>query len=36
VAAAAEAPTGPEVIREKKEEPDAAAGAAPKDKEQKK
>jgi large subunit ribosomal protein L25 len=42
VAAAAEAPTGPEVIREKKEEPDAAAApggkdkGAPKDKEQKK
>jgi len=41
VAAAAEAPTGPEVIREKKEEPEAAAapGAkdkAPKEKEQKK
>jgi len=45
VAAAVEAPTGPEVIREKKEEPEAAAagaakdktaGAAPKDKEQKK
>jgi large subunit ribosomal protein L25 len=36
VAAAVEAPTGPEVIREKKEEPDAAAGAAPKEKEQKK
>jgi large subunit ribosomal protein L25 len=35
VAAAAEAPTGPEVIREKKEEPEAA-GAGPKDKEQKK
>ena len=38
VAATAEAPTGPEVIREKKEDPDAAgaAGAAPKEKEQKK
>jgi large subunit ribosomal protein L25 len=36
VAAAAEAPTGPEVIREKKEEPEAAAGAAPKEKDQKK
>jgi large subunit ribosomal protein L25 len=42
VAAAAEAPTGPEVIREKKEEPEAGAGpaakdkAAPKEKEQKK
>jgi large subunit ribosomal protein L25 len=42
VAAAVEAPTGPEVIREKKEEPEAAAAsgakekAAPKDKEQKK
>jgi large subunit ribosomal protein L25 len=36
VAAAVEAPAGPEVIREKKEEPEAAAGAAPKDKEQKK
>jgi large subunit ribosomal protein L25 len=36
VAAAVEAPTGPEVIREKKEEPEAAAGAAPKEKEQKK
>ena len=41
VAAAAEAPTGPEVIREKKEEPEAAGagakgGAASKDKEQKK
>jgi large subunit ribosomal protein L25 len=42
VAAAVEAPTGPEVIREKKEEPDAAAApgakekAAPKEKEQKK
>lgn len=35
VAAAVEAPTGPEVIREKKEEPEAAA-AAGKDKEQKK
>jgi large subunit ribosomal protein L25 len=35
VAAAVEAPTGPEVIREKKEEPEAAAGAAPKEKEQK-
>lgn len=35
-AAAVEAPTGPEVIREKKEEPEGAAGAAPKDKEQKK
>lgn len=39
VAAAVEAPTGPEVIREKKEEPEAAApaaGAAPKEKEPKK
>jgi large subunit ribosomal protein L25 len=42
VAAAVEAPTGPEVIREKKEEPEAAAASgakekvAPKDKEQKK
>ncbi len=36
VAAAVEAPTGPEVIREKKEEPEAAAGAASEDKEQKK
>jgi large subunit ribosomal protein L25 len=36
VVAAAEAPTGPEVIREKKEEPEAAAGAAPKEKDQKK
>jgi len=41
VAAAAEAPTGPEVIREKKEEPEAAGatakgGGAPKEKEQKK
>jgi large subunit ribosomal protein L25 len=36
VAAAVEAPTGPEVIREKKEEPEAAGGAAPKEKEQKK
>jgi large subunit ribosomal protein L25 len=42
VAASAEAPTGPEVIREKKEEPDAAAApggkdkGAPKEKEQKK
>lgn len=38
VVAAAEAPTGPEVIREKKEDPEAAgaAGAAPKEKEQKK
>jgi large subunit ribosomal protein L25 len=36
VAAAVEAPTGPEVIREKKEEPEAATGAAPKEKEQKK
>jgi large subunit ribosomal protein L25 len=36
VAAAAEAPTGPEVIREKKEEPEAAAGSGAKDKEQKK
>jgi large subunit ribosomal protein L25 len=42
VAAAVEAPTGPEVIREKKEEPEAAAApgakdkAAPKEKEQKK
>jgi large subunit ribosomal protein L25 len=41
VAAAAEAPTGPEVIREKKEEPEAAAApgakdTAPKEKEQKK
>ena len=38
VAATAEAPTGPEVIREKKEDPDAAGatGAAPKEKEQKK
>jgi large subunit ribosomal protein L25 len=39
VAAAVEAPTGPEVIREKKEEPEAAAGTAakaPKEKEQKK
>jgi large subunit ribosomal protein L25 len=40
-AAVAEAPTGPEVIREKKEEPEAAAAgakdkAAPKEKEQKK
>ena len=35
-AVAVEAPTGPEVIREKKEEPEGAAGAAPKDKEQKK
>ncbi|HEV2840423.1 MAG TPA: 50S ribosomal protein L25 [Chthoniobacterales bacterium] len=35
VAAAVEAPTGPEVIREKKEEPEAAA-AAGKDKESKK
>ena len=35
-AAAVEAATGPEVIREKKEEPEAAAGAGPKDKEQKK
>jgi len=34
-AAAAEAPTGPEVIREKKEDPEAAGGA-PKEKEQKK
>src|SRR5688572_8711550 len=34
-AATAEAPTAPEVIREKKEEPEAAAGAAPKDKEKK-
>src|SRR5687768_2048061 len=33
--ATAEAPTAPEVIREKKEEPEAAAGAAPKDKEKK-
>ncbi|MEY2563232.1 MAG: large subunit ribosomal protein [Verrucomicrobiota bacterium] len=32
VAATAEAPTGPEVIREKKEEPEAAAGGSPKDK----
>lgn len=41
VAAAAEAPTGPEVIREKKEDPEAAAASAakekgPKEKEQKK
>ena len=38
VVAAAEVPTGPEVIREKKEDPEAAgtAGAAPKEKEQKK
>lgn len=42
VVAAVEAPTGPEVIREKKEEPEAAAApgakekAAPKEKEQKK
>jgi large subunit ribosomal protein L25 len=36
VVAAVEAPTGPEVIREKKEEPEAAAGAAPKEKEPKK
>lgn len=42
VAAAVEAPTGPEVIREKKEEPEAAAApgakekSAPKEKEQKK
>jgi large subunit ribosomal protein L25 len=36
VAAALEAPTGPEVIREKKEEPEGAAGAAPKEKESKK
>src|SRR4051812_17454403 len=36
VAATAEPSAGPEVIREKKEEPEAAAGAAPKDKEQKK
>jgi large subunit ribosomal protein L25 len=42
VAAALEAPTGPEVIREKKEEPEAAAASsgkektAPKEKEQKK
>jgi large subunit ribosomal protein L25 len=39
VAAAVEAATGPEVIREKKEEPEggaAPAGAAPKEKEQKK
>lgn len=35
-AAAAEAPTGPEVIREKKEEPEGAAGGSPKEKEQKK
>jgi large subunit ribosomal protein L25 len=33
--AAVEAATGPEVIREKKEEPEAAAGAAPKDKDKK-
>ena len=34
--AAAEAPTAPEVIKEKKEEPDAAAGAGgPKDKDKK-
>ncbi|MDP9004146.1 MAG: 50S ribosomal protein L25 [Verrucomicrobiota bacterium] len=32
VAATAEAPTGPEVIREKKEEPEGAAGGSPKDK----
>ena len=36
VAAVAEASAGPEVIREKKEEPEGAAGAAPKEKEQKK
>jgi large subunit ribosomal protein L25 len=36
VAAAAEAPTGPEVIREKKEEPEAAAASGAKEKEQKK
>jgi large subunit ribosomal protein L25 len=36
VAAVAEAAAGPEVIREKKEEPEAAAGAAPKEKEAKK
>jgi large subunit ribosomal protein L25 len=36
VAAAAEAPTGPEVIREKKEDPEAAAAPGAKDKEQKK
>jgi large subunit ribosomal protein L25 len=36
VAAAVEAPTGPEVIREKKEEPEAAAASGAKDKEQKK
>lgn len=35
-AAAVEAPTGPEVIREKKEEPEAAAASGAKDKEQKK
>jgi large subunit ribosomal protein L25 len=35
-AAAAEAPTSPEVIREKKEEPEGAAGGSPKEKEQKK
>jgi large subunit ribosomal protein L25 len=34
--AAVEAAAGPEVIREKKEEPEAAAGGAPKDKEAKK
>jgi len=36
VAAAAEAATGPEVIREKKEEPEAAGASGAKDKEQKK
>jgi large subunit ribosomal protein L25 len=36
VAAAAEVSAGPEVIREKKEEPEAGATAAPKEKEQKK
>ena len=36
VVAAVEAAAGPEVIREKKEEPEAATGAAPKEKEQKK
>lgn len=36
VAAVADAAAGPEVIREKKEDPDAAAGAASKEKEQKK
>lgn len=36
VAAVAEAPTGPEVIREKKEDPEAAAASGAKEKEQKK